>query len=124
MSLDTKKIGRCVWATPHTDFFVVRERLWMAAALAKIFGTGKKGEPPSPQQAIQKLRETEEMLSKKTEFLEKKIDKEMQTVKKNGMKNKRGNPRRWMLCTGVIRNTVAKEMILNTTTFFVCFMGF
>lgn len=62
----------------------------MAAALAKIFGSGKKGEPPSPQQAIQKLRETEEMLSKKTEFLEKKIDKEMQTVKKNGMKNKRG----------------------------------
>ena len=80
----------------------------MAAALAKIFGTGKKGEPPSPQQAIQKLRETEEMLSKKTEFLEKKIDKEMQTVKKNGMKNKRGNPRRWMLSTGVVRNTAAK----------------
>ena len=65
----------------------------MAAALAKIFGSGKKGEPPSPQQAIQKLRETEEMLSKKTEFLEKKIEKEMQTVKKNGMKNKRGEPR-------------------------------
>lgn len=64
----------------------------MAAALAKIFGSGKKGELPSPQQAIQKLRETEEMLSKKTEFLEKKIEKEMQTVKKNGMKNKRGEP--------------------------------
>lgn len=64
----------------------------MAAALAKIFGSGKKGEPPSPQQAIQKLRETEEMLTKKTDFLEKKIEKEMQTVKKNGMKNKRGEP--------------------------------
>ena len=63
----------------------------MAAALAKIFGSGKKGELPSPQQAIQKLRETEEMLSKKTEFLEKKIDKEMQTIKKNGMRNKRGD---------------------------------
>lgn len=62
----------------------------MASALAKIFGTGKKGEPPSPQQAIQKLRETEEMLGKKTDFLEKKIEKEMQTVKKNGLKNKRG----------------------------------
>lgn len=61
----------------------------MASALAKIFGTGKKGEPPSPQQAIQKLRETEEMLGKKTEFFEKKIEKEMQTVRKNGMKNKR-----------------------------------
>ena len=62
----------------------------MAAALAKIFGTGKKGEPPSPQQAIQKLRETEGMLTKKSEFLEKKIENEMKTVKKNGMKNKRG----------------------------------
>lgn len=65
----------------------------MAAALLRMFGSGKKGELPSPQQAIQKLRETEEMLSKKTEFLEKKIDKEMQTVKKNGLKNKRGEPR-------------------------------
>lgn len=59
------------------------------AALTKVFG-GKKGEPPSPQNAIQKLRETEDMLSKKTEFLEKKIDKELQLAKKNGMKNKRG----------------------------------
>ena len=57
--------------------------------VAKIFGMGKKGEPPSPQQAIQKLRETEEILNKKTEFLEKKIDKEIQTAKKNGTKNKR-----------------------------------
>ena len=62
----------------------------MAAALAKIFGTGKKNEPPSPQQAIQKLRETEEMLSKKTEFLEKRIDRELEAAKKHGMKNKRG----------------------------------
>ena len=62
----------------------------MAAALARIFGSGKKGEPPSPQQAIQKLRETEEMLSKKSEFLEKKIEKELAAAKKNGMKNKRG----------------------------------
>ena len=63
----------------------------MAAALAKIFGSGKKGEPPSPQQAIQKLRETEEMLSKKTDFLEKKIDNQMKTIRKSGMKNKRGD---------------------------------
>jgi len=61
------------------------------AALAKVFGSGKKGEPPSPQQAIQKLRETEEMLSKKSEFLEKRIEKELVSAKKNGMKNKRGS---------------------------------
>lgn len=40
----------------------------MASLITKIFGGGKKGGPPSPQQAIQKLRETEEMLSKKSEF--------------------------------------------------------
>ena len=59
-------------------------------ALARIFGSGKKGEPPSPQQAIQKLRETEEMLSKKSDLLEKRIEEELTTAKKHGMKNKRG----------------------------------
>lgn len=61
----------------------------------KIFGGGGKGgKGPSPQEAIQKLRETEEMLTKKQEFLEKKIDQELQIAKKNGMKNKRGE-RSW-----------------------------
>ena len=61
----------------------------VGAALARIFG-GKKGEPPTPQMAIQKLRETEEMLSKKTELLEKKIEDEHALAKKHGLKNKRG----------------------------------
>jgi len=40
-----------------------------------MFGTGKKGEKaPTTGEAIQKLRETEEMLIKKQEFLEKKIE--------------------------------------------------
>ncbi len=60
------------------------------SALMKAFGGGKKGEPPSPQQAIQKLRETEEMLSKKSEFIEKRIERELAAAKKSGMKNKRG----------------------------------
>ncbi|GLD45843.1 charged multivesicular body protein 4b [Lates japonicus] len=56
----------------------------------KIFGGGGKGgKGPSPQEAIQKLRETEEMLTKKQEFLEKKIEQELQIAKKNGTKNKR-----------------------------------
>ncbi|XP_008406414.1 charged multivesicular body protein 4b-like [Poecilia reticulata] len=57
----------------------------------KIFGTGagKGGKGPTPQEAIQKLRETEEMLAKKQEFLEKKIDHELLTAKRNGTKNKR-----------------------------------
>ncbi|XP_024300686.1 charged multivesicular body protein 4b-like [Oncorhynchus nerka] len=56
----------------------------------KLFGTGGKGDKmTSPQEAIQRLRDTEEMLTKKQEFLEKKIDQELLTAKKNGTKNKR-----------------------------------
>lgn len=53
-------------------------------------GGGKSGKAPTPQEAIQKLRETEEMLAKKQEFLEKKVEQELLTAKKNGTKNKRG----------------------------------
>ena len=45
---------------------------------------------PSSQEAIHRLRETEEMLTKKQEYLEKKIEQEIAIAKKNGMKNKRG----------------------------------
>ncbi|XP_026068848.1 charged multivesicular body protein 4b-like [Carassius auratus] len=56
----------------------------------KLFGSsGKGGKSPNPQEAIQRLRETEEMLTKKQEFLEKKIDQELVTAKRNGTKNKR-----------------------------------
>ncbi|KAJ8332699.1 hypothetical protein SKAU_G00424880 [Synaphobranchus kaupii] len=56
----------------------------------KLFGSGGKGgKNPSPQEAIQRLRETEEMLTKKQDFLEKKIDQELLTAKRNGTKNKR-----------------------------------
>jgi len=59
-------------------------------SFAKIFGSGKKKEEaPSTQDAIQKLRTTEEMLTKKSEFIEKKISAEIQTAKKAGTKNKR-----------------------------------
>ena len=59
--------------------------------LAKLFGSGKKGEaPPTPQEAIQRLREIEEMLNKKSDFLEKKVEQELSTAKKHGTKNKRG----------------------------------
>lgn len=57
---------------------------------SKIFGGKKEDETPSTGDAIQKLRETEEMLLKKQEFLEKKIDVELTTARKNGTKNKRG----------------------------------
>ncbi|XP_070696889.1 charged multivesicular body protein 4b-like isoform X2 [Pempheris klunzingeri] len=56
----------------------------------KLFGSGGKGgKGPTPQEAVQRLRETEDMLAKKQEFLEKKIEQELMTAKKNGTKNKR-----------------------------------
>lgn len=55
----------------------------------KMFG-GKKVEAPTTGEAIQKLRETENMLIKKQEFLESKITQEIEIAKKNGTKNKRG----------------------------------
>lgn len=58
--------------------------------LGKIFGGKKEEKGPTTHEAIQKLRETEELLVKKQEFLEKKIDLEIQTARKNGTKNKRG----------------------------------
>ncbi|XP_035486089.1 charged multivesicular body protein 4b [Scophthalmus maximus] len=58
--------------------------------IARMFGGGGKGaKAPTTQEAIQRLRETEEMLTKKQEFLEKKIEQELATAKKNGTKNKR-----------------------------------
>ncbi|XP_072100279.1 charged multivesicular body protein 4b-like [Mobula birostris] len=60
------------------------------SVFGKLFGTtAKAGKGPSPQDAIHRLRETEEMLTKKQEFLEKKIDQELLTAKKHGTKNKR-----------------------------------
>lgn len=55
----------------------------------KLFG-GKKETGMSTGEAIQSLRETENMLTKKQEFLEKKIELELDTARKNGTKNKRG----------------------------------
>lgn len=68
----------------------------MSGLLGKLFGTGAGGKGggkgPSPQEAIQRLRDTEEMLSKKQEFLEKKIEQELSAARKHGTKNKRGEP--------------------------------
>lgn len=58
----------------------------------KVFGGGggaRQEAVPTPQEAIQRLRETEEMLQKKTSFLEKKIADEITIAKANGTKNKR-----------------------------------
>lgn len=59
------------------------------AWISKAFATKKKEEIATPQDAIQRLRETEEMLTKKSDFLEKKIEQEVATAKRHGTKNKR-----------------------------------
>jgi len=62
----------------------------MTSFLAKIFGGGKGGSnTPDPATAIQKLREMEEMLGKKQEFLEAKCEHELKVAKQHGTKNKR-----------------------------------
>ena len=55
----------------------------------KLFGKGSDKDPVTTGEAIQKLRETEEMLMKKQDFLEKKIEQEVTTAKKNAKTNKR-----------------------------------
>jgi len=53
----------------------------------KIFK--KKEEVPTPADAIQNLRGTEDMLLKKQDFLEKKIESEVEIARKNAKTNKR-----------------------------------
>jgi len=56
----------------------------------KLFGGGKSdSKAPTPAEAIQRLRGVEEMLIKKQEFLEHKVEQELSIAKKNGTKNKR-----------------------------------
>jgi len=59
--------------------------------LSRLFGGGKASAAKSmtPADAIQRLREVEEMLEKKQQFLEKKVEVELDTARKNGTKNKR-----------------------------------
>ena len=67
-----------------------REKSVKMSFFGKLF-SGKKGEPaPTPSEAIQKLRDIENMLTKKQDFLEKKIETEIDVARKNGTKNKRG----------------------------------
>lgn len=54
-----------------------------------MFGGKGKEAAPTTGEAIQKLRETEDMLMKKQDFLEKKIEQEVATARKNAKTNKR-----------------------------------
>lgn len=49
----------------------------------------KKEKPPTPQEAIQKIRDVEDLLGKKQQYLEKKIEDELNAAKRHGVKNKK-----------------------------------
>lgn len=55
-----------------------------------LFGGKKPEAAPSTSESIQKLRDTENMLLKKQEFLEQKVEQEHELAKKNASTNKRG----------------------------------
>jgi len=55
----------------------------------KMFG-GKKENAPTTGDAIQNLRETEEMLNKKQDFLEKKVDSEIAIARKKCKNKQKG----------------------------------
>ena len=55
----------------------------------KLFGGKKRDKPQTTGKAIQNLRETTEMLEKRHDFLEKKIESEMVVSRKNAKINKR-----------------------------------
>ena len=55
----------------------------------KLFGFGKKEKTLTIIEAIQELKNTSELLMKKQEHLENKIDHELKTAKQSGTKNKR-----------------------------------
>lgn len=57
--------------------------------LGRVFGNKKEEKGPTTAEAIMNLRDTENMLIKKQEFLEKKIEQEVATARANGTKNKR-----------------------------------
>lgn len=61
--------------------------------LGKFFkggGSSKSRAAPSAQEALARLRETEEMLGKKQEYLEGRIQRELSLARKHGTRNKRG----------------------------------
>ena len=72
-------------------FYFNRKKQCVAKmSLMKLFGGGaEKKQAPTPQQSIDKLRQTLELLEKREAYLETKITKEIQEAKENATKNKR-----------------------------------
>jgi len=55
-----------------------------------LFGKAKAQQKTTPKDAINRLRESLEMLEKREKYLQTKIDAELSIAKQNATKNKRG----------------------------------
>ena len=64
-------------------------RVTMMSFWSGLFGANKENKATTTAEAIQKLKQTEELLEKKQAFLEKKIENELELAKINASKNKR-----------------------------------
>ena len=77
-----------------------------------MFGK-KKPAQATTGDAIQRLRATEDMLQKKSDFLEAKIVQEMKTAKQAGMKNKRAALNALKRKKRFVRSTLYSSFLLN-----------
>ena len=85
-----------------------------------MFGGGKgQDKAQTTGEAIQNLRETEEMLMKKQDFLEKKINAETDTARKNAKTNKRAalQARTFLQLSRFTVRIPASEWIIINTVF-------
>lgn len=57
--------------------------------LKRVFGAKKKDKVPNTYQSIQDIQKTEDLLHKKQEVLQEKIQHEHETARKNASTNKR-----------------------------------
>ena len=71
----------------YTFLEKVKDRIKKMAAIKKLFEAKEKA--PSTSDAIQGLRQTEDMLAKKQDYLEKKIKTEEDIIRKNVKSNKK-----------------------------------
>ncbi|XP_032199804.1 charged multivesicular body protein 4a isoform X2 [Mustela erminea] len=90
MALCAKQAGRSM-PLYFIQFDPVESGPWASPRTASgtVIIKRKKEKGPTPEEAIQKLKDTEKILIKKQEFLEQRIQQELQMAKKHGIKNKR-----------------------------------
>lgn len=86
-----------------------------------IFGGKKADAGPTASESIQKLRDTENMLLKKQEFLEQKVEAETKLAKENATTNKRGE-RRAARNDNCFRVSELATFVVNFRIFFVLFL--